>query len=170
MRESFETRATLEHFYHIGITVGKNNQVTFDQDALDALKARIEPLVKELKQKEDKANIKIWQVTEAVVTEVAENLVADGKEKKATRLQHAFSKLIWWKLKKKERKEVKEVVKKELAHFSYVVPLEYMDTSLNNQRFPIDLVIWSGSTVDSVIETLKGKSSMIPALEKHKKI
>lgn len=59
MRESFETRATLEHFYHIGITVGKNNQVTFDQDALDALKAHIEPLAKELKQKEDTANIKI---------------------------------------------------------------------------------------------------------------
>ncbi len=166
--ESPESRTTISPFFHIGITVGKNNQITFDQGAINALKIHIEALAKELKQNEDSANIKIWQVTEAVVAEVSENLLADWKKWKAARLQDAFRKLIWWKLKRKEKKEAKEIVKKGLARFSYVLPVEYIDENLASQRFPIDLVLWSSSTVDSIIESLKWKASIIPALAKNK--
>lgn len=57
--ESPESRTTISPFFHIGITVGKNNQITFDQGAINALKIHIEALAKELKQNEDSANIKI---------------------------------------------------------------------------------------------------------------
>ena len=47
--DTLELRSTLPPFFHIGITVGKNNQIMLDESALMALKDYIEPLVKKLK-------------------------------------------------------------------------------------------------------------------------
>lgn len=47
--DTLELRSTLPPFFHMGITVGKNNQIIFDENALVALQEYIEPLVKKLK-------------------------------------------------------------------------------------------------------------------------
>ena len=166
--DTLELRSTLPPFFHIGITAGKNNQIMFDESSLVALKEYIEPLVKKLKWKEQDIHIKISNLSEVVVAKFVENLESEGKKWRAVRLQQGFKRLIGWTLKNKERKHVKEAVKKELSHFSYILPIEYLDTSIDRQIFPIDFILWSSSTVDSIIESLRWKVSIIPALSKNK--
>lgn len=169
-QEAIETRSSIPPFFHMWTNVDSKGAVSISTDALAALDEYIKLFVDELKKKDEALTswLKAKNLTVQVVTQAVEKLEAIQKPNKADRVRKLFARLVKWRLKKKDKKELfTEVEKRREPQFSYVLPIEYLNSDLDRVVFKIDFVLWADSSANSIYESLKWKGRNMNATNTH---